>query len=124
MPLRESTNVLENGQKKKRARTQVEKSERNAKKYPVAPCKESCSKWCVTNFSRDDRALIISRFWKFSFTERRQWLLAYINQVDAKNVQEHKSKNQKRMPKNTLWHRVKNHAANGVLPTFPEMIEP
>ena len=35
MPLLESTNVLENGLKKKRARTQVEKSERNAKKYPV-----------------------------------------------------------------------------------------
>ena len=86
MPLRESTNVLENGLKKKRARTQVEKSERNAKKYPVLqPCKESCSKRCITNFSSDDRALINSRFWKLSFTERRQWLAAYINQVDVKN---------------------------------------
>ena len=35
LPLRESTNVLENSPKKKHARTQVEKSERNAKKYPV-----------------------------------------------------------------------------------------
>ena len=86
MPLRESTNVLENGLKKKRARTQVEKSERNAKEYPVLqPCKESCSKRCITNFSSDDRALINSRFWKLSFTERRQWLAAYINQVDVKN---------------------------------------
>ena len=86
MPLLESTNVLENGLKKKRARTQVEKSERNAKKYPVLqPCKESCSKRCITNFSSDDRALINSRFWKLSFTERRQWLAAYINQVDVKN---------------------------------------
>ena len=86
LPLRESTNVLENGPKKKRARTQVEKSERNAKKYPVLqPCKESCSKRCITNFSSDDRALINSRFWKLSFTERRQWLAAYINQVDVKN---------------------------------------
>ena len=86
LPLRESTNVLENGLKKKRARTQVEKSERNAKKYPVLqPCKESCSKRCITNFSSDDRALINSRFWKLSFTERRQWLAAYINQVDVKN---------------------------------------
>ena len=74
MPLRESTNVLENGLKKKRARTQVEKSERNAKEYPVLqPCKESCSKRCITNFSSDDRALINSRFWKLSYTERRQW---------------------------------------------------
>ena len=32
LSLCESTNVLENGPKKKRARTQVEKSERNAKK--------------------------------------------------------------------------------------------
>ena len=31
LPLRESTNVLENGPKKKHARTQVQKSERNAK---------------------------------------------------------------------------------------------
>ena len=86
MPLRESTNVLENGLKKKRARTQVEKSERNAKEYPVLqPCKESCSKRCITNFSSDDRTLINSRFWKLSFTEHRQWLVAYINQVDAKN---------------------------------------
>ena len=86
MPLRESTNVLKNGLKKKRARTQVEKSERNAKEYPVLqPCKESCSKRCITNFSSDDRALINSRFWKLSFTEHRQWLAAYINQVDAKN---------------------------------------
>ena len=86
MPLRESTNVLENGLKKKRARTQVEKSERNAKKYPVLqPCKESCSKRCITNFSSDDRVLINSRFWKLSFTERCQWLAAYINQVDVKN---------------------------------------
>ena len=42
-----------------------------------------------------------------------------------KNVQGHKSKNQKGMPKNTLFcHRVKNHAAKGVLLTFPVMIEP
>ena len=86
MLLRESGTVLENGPKKKRAKTQVEKSERNAKKYPVLPlCKESCSKRCITNFSSDDRALINSRFWKLSFTERRQWLAAYINQVDVKN---------------------------------------
>ena len=59
--LRESTNVLENAPKKKRARTQVKKSERNAKKYPVLPpLKESCSKGCITNFSNDDRALINS----------------------------------------------------------------
>ena len=86
LPLRKSTNVFENGPKKKRAKTQVEKSERNAKKYPVLPpCKEPCSKSCITNFSSDDRALINSRFWKLSFTERRQWLAAYINQVDVKN---------------------------------------
>ena len=36
LPLRESTNVLENGPKKKRARTQVEKSEGKAKKYRFA----------------------------------------------------------------------------------------
>ena len=35
LPSRESTNVLENGSKKKRAQTQVKKPERNAKKYPV-----------------------------------------------------------------------------------------
>ena len=52
LPLRESTNILENGPKKKRARTQVQKSERNAKKYPVLqPCKESCRKRCITTFS-------------------------------------------------------------------------
>ena len=33
LPLRESTNVLEKGPKKKRARTSVEKSERNVKKH-------------------------------------------------------------------------------------------
>ena len=86
LPLRESTNVLENGLKKKCTRAQVEKSERNAKKYPVLPqCKESSSKRCITNFSSDDRALINNRFWKLSFTEHRQWLAAYINQVDVKN---------------------------------------
>ena len=86
LPLRESTNVLENGPKKKRARRQVKKLERNAKKYPVLPpCKESCSKRCITNFSSDDRTLINSRFWKLSLTDRRQWLAAYINQVDVKN---------------------------------------
>ena len=85
MSLRESTNVLENGLKKKRARTQVEKSERRAKKYPVSsPCKESCGKRSITNFSSDDRALN-SQFWKLSFTEHLQWLAAYINQVDVKN---------------------------------------
>ena len=84
-PLLESA-VLENSPKKKCARTQVENSERNAKKYPILPpCKESCSKRCITNFSSDDRALINSRFWKLSFTERCQWLAAYINQVDVKN---------------------------------------
>ena len=52
LPLRESTNILENGPKKKRGRTQVQKSERNAKKYPVLqPCKESCRKSCITTFS-------------------------------------------------------------------------
>ena len=62
LPLRESTNILKNGPKKKRARTHVKKSERNAKKYPVfSPYKESCSKRCITNFSSDDRAFINSR---------------------------------------------------------------
>ena len=67
LPLSESTNVLENGPTKK------------------IPCKKSCRKRCITNFSSDDRALINSRFWKLSFTERCQWLAAYINQVDLKN---------------------------------------
>ena len=40
LPLRESTNVLENGQNKK--------------------AKRSCSKSCITNFPSDDRALINS----------------------------------------------------------------
>ena len=85
LPLSESTNVLENGPKKKRVKTQVQKSERNSKKYRVLPpCKESCSKRCITNFSSDDRALINSRFWKLSLTESRQWLASYINQVDVK----------------------------------------
>ena len=86
LPLCESTNVLENGPKKNRARTQVEKSERNAKRHPaLPPCKESCSKRCITNFYSDDRAFVNSRFWKLAFTERRQWLAAYINQVNVKN---------------------------------------
>ena len=34
--------------------------------------------------SSDDRTLINSRFWKLSFTERRQWLAAYIDQADVK----------------------------------------
>ena len=73
LPLRESTNVLGSGPKKKHAGAQVNKSKRNAKKYPVLqPCKDSCRKRCITNFSSDDRALINSRFWKLSFTERRQ----------------------------------------------------
>ena len=51
LPLRESTNVLENCSKKKRARTQVKKPERNAKKYSVLPpCKESCSKGVLPTF--------------------------------------------------------------------------
>ena len=84
LPLRGSANVLENGWKKKCARTQVEKSESNAKEYPALPqCKKSWSKSCITNFSSDDRALINSWFWKLSFTERCQWLAAYINQVDV-----------------------------------------
>ena len=42
LPLRGSANVLENGWKKKCARTQVEKSESNAKEYPALPqCKKS-----------------------------------------------------------------------------------
>ena len=59
----ESTNILENGPKKKLAKTQVKKSERNGEKYPVLPpCKEPRSKWCISNFFSDDRALINSRF--------------------------------------------------------------
>ena len=74
LPLRESFDVLENDPKKKRARTLVEKSEKNTKKYPVLPsCKESCSKRCITNFSSDNRVLINSRFLKLPFTERHQW---------------------------------------------------
>ena len=62
LPLHESTKVLENDPKKKHAKTQVEKSERNAKKHPVLPSfKESCSERCITNFSRYDRALTNSR---------------------------------------------------------------
>ena len=86
MSLRESTNVLEDGPKKKRARTQVEKSESNSQKYLVLPtCKESCIKKGIINFSSDDRALINSRLWKFSFTERCQLLVAHINQFHVKN---------------------------------------
>ena len=40
LPLRESTNTSENSPKRKRARTQIEKSERHAKNYSVLlPCK-------------------------------------------------------------------------------------
>ena len=64
--LRKSTIVLENGPKKKRATTHVEKSERNTKKYPVLPlCKKLCSSRCITTFSSDDRALINSQFGSF-----------------------------------------------------------
>ena len=56
------TNQFKDGPKKKRARTQVKKSEKNARKYAVLPpCKESWSKRCITNFSSDDRALINNR---------------------------------------------------------------
>ena len=49
----------------------------------------------------------------------------YYKTVRRKNVQGHKSKNQKEIPKTTLFcHRVKNHTAKCVLPTFPVMIEP
>ena len=51
----------------------------------MPPCKESCCRRCITDFSSDDRAVINSRFWKLSFTERRQWLTACINQFDVKN---------------------------------------
>ena len=86
MSSRESTNVLENDPKNKRARTQVKNSKRNAKKDPILlPCKKCCSKRCITNFFSDDRALINSRFWILSFRECRQWLAAYINQVHVKN---------------------------------------
>ena len=53
--------------------------------HVLSPCKESCSKRCITIVSSDDRALLNSRFWKLSFNERRQLLAAYINQVDVKN---------------------------------------
>ena len=54
--------------------------------HALSPCKESCSKRCITIISSDDRALTNSRFWKLSFTERRQLLAAYINQVDVKKL--------------------------------------
>ena len=51
LPLHESTNVLENGLKKKLARTQVEKSESNAKKYPVLNCvKNNATKRVLPTF--------------------------------------------------------------------------
>ena len=58
-------------------------------------------------------------------------IFLYVNQLiyqktaRRKNVQGHKSKNQRGMLKNTLFcNRVKNHAEKGVLPRFPVMIEP
>ena len=49
----------------------------------------------------------------------------YYKAVHRKNMQGRNSKNQKGIPKNTLfYHRVKDHAAKGVLPTIPVMIEP
>ena len=53
-------------------------------------CKESCSKRRIINFPSDDRALMNSRFWKLSFTERRQWLATYINQVAVKKKKKKK----------------------------------
>ena len=51
--------------------------------------------------------------------------LMYYKAVHRKNMQGRNSKNQKGIPKNTLfYHRVKDHAAKGVLPTIPVMIEP
>ena len=47
-----------------------------------------------------------------------------IYKVRRKKVQGRKTKSQKRMPKNILFfHLVKNHAAEGELPTFPLVIE-
>ena len=65
LSLRESTSVIENGPKKKRARTLVEKSERNAKNTLFCNrVKNHAAKRRITNFSSDDRALMNSRFWK------------------------------------------------------------
>ena len=51
--------------------------------------------------------------------------LMYQKTVRRKNAQGSRLKNQKGIPKNTLFsHRVKNRAVKGVLPTFPVIMEP
>ena len=51
--------------------------------------------------------------------------LRYQKTIRRKNMQRHKLKNQTGMPKDILFcHRLKIHTAKGVLPTFPDMIEP
>ena len=62
-----------------------QKIRKESPRIPCFACKESCSKRCITNFSSGDRALINCQFSKLIFTDRRQWLVAYINQVDVKN---------------------------------------
>ena len=71
-------------QKPKRCRTEEEKSERNAAKHPLLPSgKDGCIK-CKIRLPSDHRAIINFRFWKLSFTERRQSLSTHVNQIDVK----------------------------------------
>lgn len=71
--------------KRKRARTEHQKSEHNIAKYPLLPpCKDSCRKNCRDKFSDKQRALINKTYWKMTFGERRAWMDGHIIILDVK----------------------------------------
>uniref|UniRef100_UPI00358E51E8 uncharacterized protein isoform X1 n=1 Tax=Myxine glutinosa TaxID=7769 RepID=UPI00358E51E8 len=65
--------------KKKRRRTDEQKTAYNKLKYPLLdPCKDSCRKSCSSKINNDRRQIINDTFWGLSFRERRFWLDGHI----------------------------------------------
>ncbi|KAG1656357.1 hypothetical protein GQR58_024008 [Nymphon striatum] len=65
---------------KKRAYTDIQKSQRNKEKYQLLPaCSPNCKFKCGEKFDKAYRKEINTRFWTLNFSERRQWLDSHIN---------------------------------------------
>ena len=77
-----NVNVDNKVKRRKRARTQLDKTKTNLEKFRMLPaCEASCFRKC--KFTEYNRLAINQKFWKLTFGERRHWMQTFVEEVEV-----------------------------------------
>ena len=78
----DNVNVDNKVKRRKRARTQLDKTKTNLEKFRMLPaCEASRSRKC--KFTEDNRLAINQKLWKLTFGERHHWMQTFVEEVEV-----------------------------------------